>query len=76
MRHGIVEGEPGSMPWGQWWLRNLIRDRLRGKRRDRRSEAEPVPRDSERAEPGRSGSEPAPGENEGNGNGGEGTPTT
>jgi len=66
MRHGIVEGEPGSMPWGQWWLRKVIRDRLRGKPRDRQPQAEP----------GRSGSEPAAGENDSKGNGGEGTPTT
>ena len=63
MRHGIVEGEPGSMPWGQWWLRRVIRDRLRGKPHDRRPDLEP----------GRSGSERAAGENDGKG---EGTPTT
>ena len=63
MRHGIVEGEPGSMPWGQWWLRKLIRHRLRGKPRDQRPEAEP----------GRAGSERVSGESEGKG---EGSATT
>lgn len=63
MRHGIVEGEPGSMPWGQWWLRRVIRDRLRGKPRDRRPEAEP----------GRPESENAAGEGRAEG---DGTPTT
>lgn len=51
------------MPWGQWWLRKVIRDRLRGKRRDRRPHAEAD----------RPASERAPRGNEGNG---QGTPTT
>ena len=63
MRRGIVEGEPGSMPWGQWWLRKVIRDRLRGKFRDRRPEDQPGQPESERAA---GGSEDK----------GEGTPTT
>lgn len=73
MRNGIVEGEPGSMPWGQWWLRKVIRDRLRGKPRDRRPEAEPPRSGSEQAEPPRAGSERGAGESEGKG---EGSPTT
>lgn len=30
MRHGIVEGEPGSMPYHEWRLMVWIRDRLFG----------------------------------------------
>lgn len=63
MRHGIVEGEPGSMPWGQWWLRKVIRGGLRAKPRDRQPESE-----ADRSLPDR-----AAGKRNGKG---EGTPTT
>ena len=42
MRRGIVEGEPGSLPWGEWRLILWVRDHL-ARRRSPRTENQPEP---------------------------------